>query len=140
MAFIDQRIEDGGPIHARALADRLETELGISVHPRSIERAIARKKTVELAAARDAIAQAPVAAYEALRTAVIDGSLVQRALRRCVTKACSTGFPCSLKQRRLGTLSTGHEPVAHLLQPNGALVRLLTNLVLRTHSGLVHVY
>ncbi|WP_409076702.1 helix-turn-helix domain-containing protein [Paraburkholderia sp. BL23I1N1] len=44
MAFIDQRIEDGGPIHARALADRLETELGISVHPRSIERAIARKK------------------------------------------------------------------------------------------------
>jgi hypothetical protein len=37
-------MEDDGSIHARALAEQLETELGISVHPRSIERAIARKK------------------------------------------------------------------------------------------------
>jgi transposase len=44
MAFIEQRMEDDGSIHARALAEQLETELGISVHPRSIERAIARKK------------------------------------------------------------------------------------------------
>lgn len=44
MAFVEQRIGGGGPIHARALAEQLETELGISVHPRSIERAIARKK------------------------------------------------------------------------------------------------
>jgi len=44
MAFVDRHMEGGGPIHARALAEQLETELGISVHPRSIERAIARKK------------------------------------------------------------------------------------------------
>jgi transposase len=44
MTFVEQRMEGGGPIHARDLAEQLETELGISVHPRSIERAIARKK------------------------------------------------------------------------------------------------
>jgi len=44
MDFVQQRIEGDGAIHARALAEQLEAELGISVHPRSIERAIARKK------------------------------------------------------------------------------------------------
>lgn len=32
------------------------------------------------------------------------------------------------------------EPAAHPLQPNGEFVRLLANLVLRTHSELAHVY
>ncbi len=44
MAFVEQHLEDDGAVHARALAGQLESELGISVHPRSIERAIARKK------------------------------------------------------------------------------------------------
>lgn len=44
MAFVEQRIEGAGPIHARALSEQLKAELGLSVHPRSIERAIARKK------------------------------------------------------------------------------------------------
>ncbi|AOJ73236.1 MULTISPECIES: helix-turn-helix domain-containing protein [Burkholderia] len=44
MAFVERHLEGDGAIHARALAEQLESELGISVHPRSIERAIARKK------------------------------------------------------------------------------------------------
>lgn len=44
MAFVERHVEGDGPIHARALAEQIETELGISVHPRSIERAMARKK------------------------------------------------------------------------------------------------
>jgi transposase len=44
MAFIEGRIRRDGPIQARALAEQIETEMGVSVHPRSIERAIARKK------------------------------------------------------------------------------------------------
>ncbi|MDR6208089.1 transposase [Paraburkholderia graminis] len=44
MAFVERHLEGDGSIHARALAEQLESELGISVHPRSIERAIARKK------------------------------------------------------------------------------------------------
>ena len=44
MTFIEKRLEAGGPIHARALAREIKTELGLSVHPRSIERALARKK------------------------------------------------------------------------------------------------
>lgn len=44
MAFIEaQRAGEPAP-SARALARALRTELGISVHPRSIERALARKK------------------------------------------------------------------------------------------------
>lgn len=34
----------GGPIHAREMADLVQARLGVKVHPRSIERAIARKK------------------------------------------------------------------------------------------------
>jgi transposase len=44
MAFIEQHLESDGQLHARLLARRIEAELGVSVHPRSIERAIARKK------------------------------------------------------------------------------------------------
>jgi len=44
MAFIEQHLAGDSQIHARALARRIEAELGVTVHPRSIERAIARKK------------------------------------------------------------------------------------------------
>ncbi len=44
IAFIEERITHGGPIQARALALEIKSHLGLSVHPRSIERAIARKK------------------------------------------------------------------------------------------------
>ena len=44
MSFIEQHLEGDGQIHARMLALNIETELGVSVHPRSIERAMARKK------------------------------------------------------------------------------------------------
>jgi transposase len=44
MRFIEQRIAAEGAIGARALASQILAELGLSVHPRSIERALARKK------------------------------------------------------------------------------------------------
>jgi len=44
MAVIDEHHHGGGPIQARALARLVHQQLGLSVHPRSIERAIARKK------------------------------------------------------------------------------------------------
>lgn len=44
MAFIEGRMQRDGVVQARELADQIATEIGISVHPRSIERAIARKK------------------------------------------------------------------------------------------------
>ena len=44
MTVIDEHHHAGGPIQARALAQLVHKQLGISVHPRSIERAIARKK------------------------------------------------------------------------------------------------
>lgn len=45
MKFIEARLREGDqPPGARALARLIETELAVSVHPRSIERALARKK------------------------------------------------------------------------------------------------
>lgn len=44
MEFIEGRVRPDGTIQARALAEQIATEMGVSVHPRSIERAIARKR------------------------------------------------------------------------------------------------
>lgn len=44
MAFIDARMGGECPPGASALAQVIQAELGLSVHPRSVERALARKK------------------------------------------------------------------------------------------------
>lgn len=44
MAFIDTQMSGERPPGARVLARAIHTALGLSVHPRSIERALARKK------------------------------------------------------------------------------------------------
>jgi transposase len=44
MTFIDAHLRGDGAVHARALAREIQAALGISVHPRSIERAMTRKK------------------------------------------------------------------------------------------------
>lgn len=44
LAFIAQRQAEDPALHAKALAAALRTELHLVVHPRSIERALARKK------------------------------------------------------------------------------------------------
>jgi len=44
MAFIDARMSGEHPPGASALAQAIQAELGLSVHPRSVERALARKK------------------------------------------------------------------------------------------------
>lgn len=43
LAFLQARLVPGGPVRARELARLIRTELGIEVHPRTIERAL--KKT-----------------------------------------------------------------------------------------------
>jgi transposase len=45
MAFLKNRLVPGEPIRARALAELIRRELGIEVHPRTIERAVRGKKT-----------------------------------------------------------------------------------------------
>ena|SRR6202047_2319328 len=44
MGFIERRQAQEPEIHARALARQIKAELNLAVHPRSIERALARKK------------------------------------------------------------------------------------------------
>jgi transposase len=45
LAFLKNRLVPGEPIRARALAELIRRELGIEVHPRTIERAARGKKT-----------------------------------------------------------------------------------------------
>lgn len=44
MGVIESHHSGGGPLQAREMAKLVHTQLGVKVHPRSIERAIARKK------------------------------------------------------------------------------------------------
>ncbi|MGH8319626.1 MAG: helix-turn-helix domain-containing protein [Steroidobacteraceae bacterium] len=44
MAFIETKMADEHPPAARALARAIRAEFGLTIHPRSIERALARKK------------------------------------------------------------------------------------------------
>ncbi|WP_218511787.1 helix-turn-helix domain-containing protein [Variovorax sp. dw_308] len=50
MTVINEHHLGSSPIQARTLAQLVHKQLGISVHPRSIERAIARKKNAEASA------------------------------------------------------------------------------------------
>jgi transposase len=44
LAFIEAQISPGAPIRARDLAKLLQKELGLDVHPRTIERVVRAKK------------------------------------------------------------------------------------------------
>ena len=44
LAFVQARLAEQPTLHARDLAPLIQAEFGLQVHPRSIERALARKK------------------------------------------------------------------------------------------------
>jgi len=44
MRFIERRQAEDPQVHARGLAQQIQAQLKLAVHPRSIERALARKK------------------------------------------------------------------------------------------------
>jgi transposase len=44
MAFLDGALAEDGSLRAPALAERVRERFGLSVHPRSIERALARRR------------------------------------------------------------------------------------------------
>jgi transposase len=45
LVFVEQHRVEGEPLRARALAQRLRTHFHLTIHPRTIERAMAGKKT-----------------------------------------------------------------------------------------------
>lgn len=46
LAFVQQQLVAGEPVRARALAQLVRQEFDLDIHPRTIERAVAGKKTV----------------------------------------------------------------------------------------------
>lgn len=44
MSFVEAHLAEHGPVGARRLAQLIQTEFGQSIHPRTIERALAQKK------------------------------------------------------------------------------------------------
>jgi hypothetical protein len=47
LAFIEEETEEGEPLRSRKLAPLIRNKFGKDVHPRTIERAIARRKKKE---------------------------------------------------------------------------------------------
>jgi transposase len=45
LAFVEQQLMEGGPLRARELAKRIRQKFGLAIHSRTIERAVAGKKT-----------------------------------------------------------------------------------------------
>jgi transposase len=45
LAFVEQHLVAGEPVRARALAKQLRQQFALTIHPRTIERAVAGKKT-----------------------------------------------------------------------------------------------
>lgn len=45
LAFVEQHLVAGEPVRARTLAKLLRQHFGLTIHPRTIERAVAGKKT-----------------------------------------------------------------------------------------------
>lgn len=45
LAFLRTQVTPGGPIRARDLAQLVQKEFGLDIHPRTIERAVGGKKT-----------------------------------------------------------------------------------------------
>jgi hypothetical protein len=46
LAFVEQHRVVGEPLRARALAQQLHQQFHLTIHPRTIERAVAGKKTL----------------------------------------------------------------------------------------------
>ncbi len=46
LAFVEQQLIEGAPLRARELALRIRQRFDLAVHPRTIERAVAGKKTL----------------------------------------------------------------------------------------------
>lgn len=44
LAFVEEEVEEGMPLRARKLAPLIKKKFGIDVHPRTIERAMTRRK------------------------------------------------------------------------------------------------
>lgn len=45
LTFVEQRLVAGEPVRAREMAKLIQREFGFNIHPRTIERAVAGKKT-----------------------------------------------------------------------------------------------
>jgi transposase len=45
LAFVEQQLVSGEPVRARELVKLVQQEFGLNLHPRTVERAIAGKKT-----------------------------------------------------------------------------------------------
>nr|WP_245462714.1 helix-turn-helix domain containing protein [Rhizobium leguminosarum] len=78
MRLVEEHLDANGQLQARSLADLVHARLGISVHPRSIERAVARKTNDEEPTHAIAMSESGKDVYEALGADVICGTACAR--------------------------------------------------------------
>ena len=127
MGFIDQRLQGDGSLHARALAQEIEAQLGLSVHPRSIERAI-RHKTVD-ESSLESLSPSATAVYESLRADVLAGRSRPEGLAALHYHGMLHGLAILLRTPP----PASRVPASHPLSCDSTLVRLL-------RSGAAHSF
>ena len=134
MAFVERHLEGDGAIHARALAEQLESGRYLGP-PRSIERAIARKNRRAnrcrrpFRASLDCGLRGPTRCGDR-RHPRAEGAAALR------FHGMLHGLPVLVKSTAAIDTTSGHQAQRMDALPAGdEFVRLLANLVLRTHSA-----
>ena len=139
MAFIEERLPSDGEMHARSLAQQIEAELGLSIHPRSIERAIMHKKKTRLESALTAPAASYITTYEALRANVLAQPFQPEGLAALRYHGMFPGLVIILRTPTVPPTVTNDSFNLPLPRDNIAMVRLLANFLLHTYSEHTHV-
>ncbi|UUZ65487.1 hypothetical protein LP417_13885 [Polaromonas sp. P1-6] len=144
MTVIDEHHRGAGPIRARTLAQLVHKQLGISVHPRSIEARSRGKKPLKHQ--RDVnpshLPMNAAHAYETLRGQVLQGQARPDGLGAIVFHGMWGGLVVLLGTTPSPSISS---PVVPDVNPAPAahdpqLVRLLANMLLLTQSKDEYAY
>jgi transposase len=75
LAFLQGRLVPGEPVRARELARSIRNELGVEVHPRTIERALKKLPDEHATPVCSILSSAIAAQYEVLRMAALGEAL-----------------------------------------------------------------
>ncbi|WP_457813049.1 helix-turn-helix domain-containing protein (plasmid) [Sinorhizobium meliloti] len=143
MRLVEEHLDANGQLQARSLAELVHSRLGISVHPRSIERAVARKKNDDEPTHAITMSANGKEIYEALRADVVCGTACARRMGAIVFHGLWRGLAVliaphqsTIARQQSAPRPTTTSVVAHDRQ----LVHMLANMVLAAETGGSHVY
>ncbi|WP_341858045.1 helix-turn-helix domain-containing protein [Sinorhizobium medicae] len=143
MRLVEEHLDANGQLQARSLAELVHSRLGISVHPRSIERAVARKKNDDGRTHAITMSANGKEIYEALRADVVCGTACARRMGAIVFHGLWRGLAVLIAPHQSAIArqqSTPRLKTTSLVAHDRQLVHMLANMVLAAETGGSHVY